>query len=331
MARTVSRTEMPSPLRSHDEPSPVQIAPRARALILRCSATCGGLRGRLMASNVAAQSLSHASSARSRRADDRGPMGRTWIDDGLADHPTILAGGPLALALHVRAVCWSRRHKTNGMIPGGALQALVADFADRQGWGQKMCRHGLWESRPDGYFIPGLSPGREAEFASPEEGAQQVIPIEDGSSTTTPRRRNQDRSLQPPADQGKSGEVQEGRKGGSRKVRTDLAETWKHAPWPSAAALAHLWNQEAPDSLPTVESLSSSRISGAKRMLAHFPKKQWWLEVFEQYRASRFLTGRSAKTKGHERWVADFDWLLGSNRQGVENAVRVHDGAFLNS
>lgn len=100
--------------------------------------------------------------------------------------------------------------------------------------------------------------------------------------------------------------------------------------WPSPAALIALYNAKSPDECPSVVTLSPKRAANAKRVLAAFPDQTWWEEVFAQMRASRFLRGlKNRPGSGHEKWVADFDWLVTSKHGGTENCVLVHDGRYL--
>jgi hypothetical protein len=103
---------------------------------------------------------------------------------------------------------------------------------------------------------------------------------------------------------------------------------WEDAKWGTVEALASLYNHSAPDNVPAVESLSAKRRARGRAALLQFPERQWWIEVFEEYRRSKFLSGRSKATQGHEHFKPDFDWLLGNGRGGTENCVRVHDGAY---
>jgi hypothetical protein len=91
----------------------------------------------------------------------------TWvrIDDSFTDHPKVLAAGPLAALLQLRALCYSSRHLTDGFIPAGAVQGLIADLghprseasgqASAQGlaWPEAMVEAGLWEKKKAGFLI----------------------------------------------------------------------------------------------------------------------------------------------------------------------------------
>jgi len=108
----------------------------------------------------------------------------------------------------------------------------------------------------------------------------------------------------------------------------EAADRWQTAAWPSPEALAHLYNSEGPDNLPAVETLSLKRKEAARRLLRQFPARDWWLEVFAEYKASKFLRGQTPPRDGHASFRADFDWLLQTGKKGTENAVRVHDGVY---
>jgi hypothetical protein len=51
-------------------------------------------------------------------------MGWARIDDTHADHPKVIAAGPMAELLDVRAICWSNRFETDGRVTRAALVQL---------------------------------------------------------------------------------------------------------------------------------------------------------------------------------------------------------------
>lgn len=104
--------------------------------------------------------------------------------------------------------------------------------------------------------------------------------------------------------------------------------SWATAPWGTPAALAHLYNEAAPDNVPAVETLSAQRVKKAKTMLRAFPAREWWVQVFAEYHASPFLLGQIRPGPGHQGFRPDFDWLLQTGKNGTENAVKVHDGGY---
>ena len=113
----------------------------------------------------------------------------------------------------------------------------------------------------------------------------------------------------------------------SRSSRT-RSDDWATAPWGTPAALAHLYNESAPDNVSAVESLSDGRAQKARRLLSQFPERAWWVEVFDEYRSSAFLCGKIPPRPGHAKFKPDFDWLLSRGKDGSENAAKVHDGSY---
>jgi hypothetical protein len=76
------------------------------------------------------------------------------IDDGFADHPKLLKAGPLAVALQIRALCYSARHLTDGFIPAEMVPVLTLGFPKKNiKWQDKMLESGIWEIAPNGYRI----------------------------------------------------------------------------------------------------------------------------------------------------------------------------------
>ena len=83
----------------------------------------------------------------------------TWIrlDDHFADHPKIVAAGPIAAIVHIRALCYASRYLTDGWIPDGILSALFTGFDDLRlkvdDVPEILVREGLWEKATGGYSI----------------------------------------------------------------------------------------------------------------------------------------------------------------------------------
>ena len=94
------------------------------------------------------------------------------IDDGFATHPKILSAGPLAALIQIRAICFASQNQTDGFIYESAVGLLFMGFerigldegrigdyasfgsqADEIDWPALMVEHGLWETRPNGYYI----------------------------------------------------------------------------------------------------------------------------------------------------------------------------------
>jgi hypothetical protein len=97
--------------------------------------------------------------------------------------------------------------------------------------------------------------------------------------------------------------------------------------WPSPEALVAKYNARTPPCVPKVRTLSPARRQNAHRYMELFPSEAFWDDVFEEYHCSTFLQGLRAQA-GHERFKADFDWLLSQGQDGIENCVKVHDGKY---
>jgi len=99
------------------------------------------------------------------------------LDNGIATHPKVLAAGPLALAIQIRALCYASQNQTDGFIPtnavpllltglaqydietgsiGGTDETPIAGFgcsADELDWPSIMVNNTLWEITDGGYII----------------------------------------------------------------------------------------------------------------------------------------------------------------------------------
>jgi hypothetical protein len=80
----------------------------------------------------------------------------TWVrlDDGIYDHPKMLAVQPADRLLYVWALCWSARHGTDGTVPATALPYLAlfagADVTDAV---DRLVAAGLWHATGSGYTV----------------------------------------------------------------------------------------------------------------------------------------------------------------------------------
>jgi len=85
------------------------------------------------------------------------------------------------------------------------------------------------------------------------------------------------------------------------------------------------FNALTPASVPKVRGLSPARRQKARQALMIFPNEVFWDDVFAEYGRSAFLQGLR-RSAGHERFAADFDWLLRKGQDGTKNFVKVHEG-----
>lgn len=88
------------------------------------------------------------------------------IDDGFADHPKVLALGPLmhyVRSLQIAALCYAARHLTDGYLDAASAACLfpadtfaaacLVKLAPKQGWADVMVKAGLWDRVSGGYQI----------------------------------------------------------------------------------------------------------------------------------------------------------------------------------
>jgi hypothetical protein len=108
----------------------------------------------------------------------------------------------------------------------------------------------------------------------------------------------------------------------------DAAATWSTADWGTPEALAYAYNTLATDNVFQVTKLTPKRRKLAVAALAIAPDRAWWAATFEEYHRSRFLSGKVAPSNGHAAFCPDFDWLLASGKDGIENFAKVHDGRY---
>lgn len=112
------------------------------------------------------------------------------LDDAFADHPKIVAAGPLAGWLHICGLLYSARLLTDGFIPTGQVRKL-ADVENALELAQQLCQAGLWEPCDGGYQIHDYleyNPSREETLRKRESDRQRKAGnppcIEEDSSAT---------------------------------------------------------------------------------------------------------------------------------------------------
>jgi hypothetical protein len=128
----------------------------------------------------------------------------TWVklDDQFADHPKVLAAGPLAGWLYIAGLCYCARQLTDGLIPEGVARRL-ADVPNAPKHIAALVRVGLWEQAEGDYRVHDYldyQPGRERVLATRDAradagsrgGKQKASNLlergyEHGASKTLPR------------------------------------------------------------------------------------------------------------------------------------------------
>ena len=115
------------------------------------------------------------------------------IDDSFAQHPKVVAAGPLAMAMQVAALCYCNRNLTDGIVARAVVPTLlnfeglaytsgvsdigigVGDDASWQYVVGALVDTGMWEERPGGYYIhdyPDYQPTK-AEVEEEREAARE--------------------------------------------------------------------------------------------------------------------------------------------------------------
>ena len=89
----------------------------------------------------------------------------SWVrfDDAMADHPKVIGLSDAAFRLWIRAVCWSNRYQTDGVLP----RDLVRELGTMRAAGQ-LVTAGLWTVDPAGGF-------RIHDFLDYQLSRQEVI------------------------------------------------------------------------------------------------------------------------------------------------------------
>jgi len=74
------------------------------------------------------------------------------IDDQFADHPKVLAAGPLASWLYVCGLTYCGRYLTDGWIPRSQVKKL-ADVDNAMVLAERLVIIGLWDETEDGFIV----------------------------------------------------------------------------------------------------------------------------------------------------------------------------------
>ncbi|MBW3663553.1 MAG: hypothetical protein KY469_10675 [Actinobacteria bacterium] len=77
-------------------------------------------------------------------------MGWAKFDDQFTDHPKVVAAGPMAELLAMRAVIHCARYETDGHVQAAQLPRLAVGITSPKRHAAKLVEAGLWEPDPDG-------------------------------------------------------------------------------------------------------------------------------------------------------------------------------------
>lgn len=136
--------------------------------------------------------------------------GVTWVrlDDSFAQHPKVVAAGPLAMAMQVAALCYCNKNLTNGFVPWSTARSLISwQFLEPDdGNGHRISKvavtcgmrgddvnseyvivqlleAGMWDEVPNGYMIHDYGdyqPSREQVEQEREATRQRVTKHRNG-------------------------------------------------------------------------------------------------------------------------------------------------------
>lgn len=83
-------------------------------------------------------------------------MSSVQLDDGYPEHPKVVGLSDAALAMEIRAMCYSARRSTDGFLPDGCLR-LLTGAAGAQKVADELVGAGRWERDDErsGYWIHG--------------------------------------------------------------------------------------------------------------------------------------------------------------------------------
>lgn len=79
-------------------------------------------------------------------------MGWIWLDDLMPENPKVLRVGHVSAWLHICAIAYSNRNKTDGFLPAAKVAGL-ADIPRPQQAVARLVDAGLWHDTDGGYAI----------------------------------------------------------------------------------------------------------------------------------------------------------------------------------
>ncbi len=220
------------------------------------------------------------------------------IDEHFADHPKVQQAGPLALALHVAALCYCNRFLTDGFVPEAKAKTLL-DVPDPDATVRALVSVGLWEKAASGYQIHDYLDYQPSKQSVTSERAKKKAAGEAGGKASAQAR------SQAGASAGTSASGQSESNPGSGSVPDTEPESSKPSPRPAddGPAFDAFWK-----AYPTRNGVKGSR----KKALAVWkamgvPKRRKAFDSLELY-------GRASNgyPKDAERYLRDEMW------EGVE-------------
>lgn len=203
-----------------------------------------------------------------------------WIrvEDEVADHPKLLAAGPVGFTVWLRSICWSARHLTNGFLPADVVPSLTAGC---NGFNpEKLVALNLWEQRDGGYSIHDYLEHQPSKEAVLRERAATVTRVQKhrkklGESPSLPL----------------LGEE-------SNTVTTPVSKA------DNVSQLMEIWNENR-GGLSICRGMNGVRRASARARLAEFPDLDRWRSAIQRVARSPFCLGENDRG-----WKADIEFLL---------------------
>lgn len=90
--------------------------------------------------------------------------------------------------------------------------------------------------------------------------------------------------------------------------------------------LIEIWKEHCGE-LRGIKHHSPKRLEKCKKAWKQTPDPTYWIDAVQRMARSSFLTGRTPNPR-QLNWKAGFDWMLSTNKDGIENLTNVLEGAF---
>lgn len=114
------------------------------------------------------------------------------------------------------------------------------------------------------------------------------------------------------------------KKSAHRKLR-GIPET---GPWPSVDAFIESYNEHTPDNFIACVKVTPMRAEAVRKILVLFPEEEFWLDVWQQCRESRFLSGKT-RTEGRRPFRKSIEWFFALNpKKDNYNCLAVYEGVY---
>ncbi len=253
------------------------------------------------------------------------------IDDGFIDHPKIARLSDRAFRVHIRALCYSAQHLTDGFLPASVFDPVL----NRMQRASRELRDGLWTIVPGGYQVHDYlhyNPSKNQVLQRRASDARRQMSRRDSMRPVPTRSKREEKETVLPRDtvpedgqQARAEAIQLPMHALTLAVTTALPDPTVSPLGPeydsvqTPEMLFEAWNRFGTN-LPQARVLTKSRATKARQRLSErrLEGQDGWNEVICKINNSPFCTGG-----GDRGWRATFDWLL-----RPETAVKVLEGQY---